>query len=152
MPDDDYDDSASEKIGRDSVNGRENDSRGDSDTDDNDSDDDMDDESGDGKHENAFDFCSILTSFSVLSDTDESKSRMPEHEAAQLLLSLSNHAGSASSSQASLIQQQITSSANWNEQVDNHLEAITRNRVIMSTLKAGDFDLLNHESTIPIPT
>lgn len=63
MPDDDYDDSASEKIGRDSVNGRENDSRGDSDTDDNDSDDDMDDESGDGKNKKSFQFHSILITF-----------------------------------------------------------------------------------------
>lgn len=52
MPDDDpndFDDSASDRNHGASLNGRENDSRGDSETEDNDSDDDMDDESGDGK-------------------------------------------------------------------------------------------------------
>lgn len=68
---------------------------------------------------------------------------MPEHEAAQLLLSLSNHAASTSSNQSSMNHQ--VSSSNWNEQVDSHLEAISRSRVILSTLKAGEFDLLNHE-------
>lgn len=67
---------------------------------------------------------------------------MPEHEAAQLLLSLSNHA--TSSSQAAATHHQV-SLANWNEQVDSHMEALTRSRVILSTIKAGDFDLLNHE-------
>lgn len=70
---------------------------------------------------------------------------MPEHEAAQLLLSLSNHAASTSSGQPSL-QQLASSAVNWNDQVDSHLEAITRSRVILSTIKAaGEFDLLNHE-------
>lgn len=78
-------------------------------------------------------------------DTDESKSRMPEHEAAQLLLSLSNHAASTSSSLVSSMNQLSTSSANWNDQVDSHMEAITRSRVILSTMKGGDFDLLSHE-------
>lgn len=56
MPDDDvndFDDSASD-MHRNSMNGRENDSRGDSETEDNDSDDDMDDESGDGKNTERF--------------------------------------------------------------------------------------------------
>ena len=39
----------------------------------------------------------------------------------------------------------VTSAANWNDQVDTHMDAISRSRVILSTLKAGDFDLLNHE-------
>lgn len=70
---------------------------------------------------------------------------MPEHEAAQLLLSLSNHAASTSSGQPSL-QQLASSAVNWNDQVDSHMEAITRSRVILSTMKAaGEFDLLNHE-------
>lgn len=70
---------------------------------------------------------------------------MPEHEAAQLLLSLSNHAASTSSGQPSL-QQLASSAVNWNDQVDSHMEAITRSRVILSTIKAaGEFDLLNHE-------
>jgi Zinc finger, C2H2 type len=70
---------------------------------------------------------------------------MPEHEAAQLLLSLSNHAASTSSQVASMNHQLATTAANWSDQVDNHMEAISRSRVILSTLKAGDFDLLNHE-------
>jgi Zinc finger, C2H2 type len=67
---------------------------------------------------------------------------MPEHEAAQLLLSLSNHAASTSSQIPSL---QQVAAANWNDQVDSHLDAISRSRVILSNLKSGDFDLLNHE-------
>lgn len=47
VPDDDYDDSASDRNGQGSNNGRENDSRGDSETDENESDDDLDDDSGD---------------------------------------------------------------------------------------------------------
>lgn len=70
---------------------------------------------------------------------------MPEHEAAQLLLSLSNHAASTSN-QVALNHQLSTSAANWNEnQTESQLEALTRSRVILSTLKAGDFDLLQHE-------
>lgn len=68
---------------------------------------------------------------------------MPEHEAAQLLLSLSNHAASTSN-QAALNHQLSTSAENWGES-QTELEAITRNRVVLSTLKAGDFDLLQHE-------
>lgn len=70
---------------------------------------------------------------------------MPEHEAAQLLLSLSNHAASTSSSLVSSMNQLSTTSVNWNDQVDSHMEAITRSRVILSTMKGGDFDLLSHE-------
>jgi human immunodeficiency virus type I enhancer-binding protein len=67
---------------------------------------------------------------------------MPEHEAAQLLLSLSNHATSSASNQVTPHQ----SSENWNQQIDNHIEeSLSRSRVILSTLKAGEFDLLNHE-------
>lgn len=57
MPDDDandFDDSASDRNRGNSLNGRENDSRGDSETEDNDSDDDIDDESGDGKNDLKF--------------------------------------------------------------------------------------------------
>ena len=79
-------------------------------------------------------------------DTDESKSRMPEHEAAQLLLSLSNHAASTSSQVSAMNHLQLsTAAANWAEQAENQADAITRSRVILSTLKAGEFDLLNHE-------
>lgn len=71
---------------------------------------------------------------------------MPEHEAAQLLLSLSNHAASTSSQVSAMnLLQFSTSGANWSEQTDSHMDTISRSRVILSTLKAGDFDLLNHE-------
>lgn len=71
---------------------------------------------------------------------------MPEHEAAQLLLSLSNHAASTSN-QAALNHQLSTSVASWNEnQTESQMDELTRQRfVILSTLKAGDFDLLQHE-------
>lgn len=71
---------------------------------------------------------------------------MPEHEAAQLLLSLSNHAASTSN-QVALNHQLSTSVANWNEsQAESQMDELTRKRfVILSTLKAGDFDLLQHE-------
>lgn len=65
MPDDDpndFDDSASDRNRRNSINGRENDSRGDSETEDNDSEDDMDDDSGDeGKYINSTSFYHQLT-------------------------------------------------------------------------------------------
>jgi hypothetical protein len=57
---------------------------------------------------------------------------MPEHEAAQLLLSLSNHA--SSSNQIPLL-----------KQATETLDSLARSRVILSTLKSGDFDLLHHE-------
>ncbi|CRK95598.1 CLUMA_CG009057, isoform A [Clunio marinus] len=76
-------------------------------------------------------------------NTDESKSRMPEHEAAQLLLSLSNHSANSNNSTNQSNSQQVTATeSSSNEQVESHVE---RSRVILSTLKSGDFDLLNHE-------
>lgn len=91
---------------------------------------------------NRVSFLAFINSRFSLIDTDESKSRMPEHEAAQLLLSLSNHAASTSNQIPS---HQQVSAVNWNDQVDSHLDAINRSRVILSNLKSGDFDLLNHE-------
>lgn len=41
--------------------------------------------------------------------------------------------------------QQLSTSSIWNDPADSHMDAISRSRVILSTLKAGDFDLLNHE-------
>lgn len=71
---------------------------------------------------------------------------MPEHEAAQLLLSLSNHAASTSSQVQTMNHLQLSAAAaNWGEQTESQADAISRSRVILSTLKAGDFDLLNHE-------
>lgn len=58
---------------------------------------------------------------------------MPEHEAAQLLLSLSNHAASTSN-QIPLLKTATES-----------LDSLARSRVILSTLKSGEFDLLHHE-------
>ena len=68
---------------------------------------------------------------------------MPEHEAAQLLLSLSNHAASTSSQNHSPLLNQANVQ-HWSEQAET-LENIARSRVIMSNLKAGEFDLLHHE-------
>lgn len=70
---------------------------------------------------------------------------MPEHEAAQLLLSLSNHAGTRPSSENStphppqmvqMSQQQHEN--NWQERVEPPLTP--RSRIIFSKAKPGDFD------------
>lgn len=152
MPDDDpndFDDSASDKNPGNSLNDRENDSRGDSESDDNESDDEIDDDSGDdGKQCTIKLLMTSIQSLFSFADTDESKSRMPEHEAAQLLLSLSNHAASNSSGQvpsSSMGLKLTTSSANWNEEIENQMDSISRSRIILSTPKTGNFDLLNHE-------
>jgi human immunodeficiency virus type I enhancer-binding protein len=137
-------------------NGREIESRPDSEEDDNETDDE-DDESSEGKSLNCstmnFLMNFLFIHFSI-TDTDESKSRMPEHEAAQLLLSLSNQTTATNSVAQSISQQSIVSS-NWSEpQETQTLDALQqRNRVIMSGIKAtGDFDLLNHEKYYSDPS
>lgn len=93
-------------------------------------------------------------------DTDESKSRMPEHEAAQLLLSLSNQTATAVTNTSATHSQSINhvNNANWNEQLESQadfsLQQQQRNRVFMQqrVKSAGDFDLLNHEKYYSDPT
>ncbi|KAL7046864.1 hypothetical protein ACKWTF_002725 [Chironomus riparius] len=149
VPDDDAnenDDNISDKTRRMIMNGRENDmsSRCDSETEDVDTDDDMDDESD---------------------ESDESKNRMPEHEAAQLLLSLSSQTTSntrpPSASHTPIPQHpqqqhliQIPQNIeNWLEKSSMATEMIPRSRIIFTnTIKTGDFDLLNHGKYYPNPS
>lgn len=99
---------------------------------------------------------------SILTETDESKSRMPEHEAAQLLLSLSsqttsstrpsseNHTPIPQQQQQHVIQIPQTSDG-WSDK--SATESIPRSRVIFSnTIKTGDFDLLSHGKYYSDPT
>lgn len=72
---------------------------------------------------------------------------MPEHEAAQLLLSLSNHAGTRPSSENSnppqIIQQQIQipqQMENWQEPVAATAALTPRSRIVFSNSKPNEFD------------
>lgn len=83
---------------------------------------------------------------------------MPEHEAAQLLLSLSNpasnHPGAASNEQQILHQQFIQfnpENQNWNPMIANETASSKQSRLIFAN-KAGEFDLLNHEKYYSDPS
>lgn len=156
LPDDDgceFDDSASMTSERTSQHRRNSsasmsrDNERDSDTDDGDESDDMDTDS-DGKKIAPKILINFLNFFCFsLADTDESKSRLPEHEAAHCLLSLSmtpthpsvvqQPAAQQSQSQQYFAQQ---NSPSWGSQ--DVSEPVRR--LIFSNAK-GEFDLLNHE-------
>lgn len=78
---------------------------------------------------------------------------MPEHEAAQLLLSLSNQTAAITNTSANNSQpiNHLNKVANWNEAQETQAE-ILRNRVLMARIKSADFDLLNHEKYYSDPT
>lgn len=81
---------------------------------------------------------------------------MPEHEAAQLLLSLSNQTSAVTNTNANHshpichVNNNVAVS-NWNESPETQAE-ILRNRVLVARMKSADFDLLNHEKYYSDPT
>lgn len=83
---------------------------------------------------------------------------MPEHEAAQLLLSLSNQASTVTNTSATHsqpINHSSSSNANWNELTESQSDISQRNRVFTAAARvksAGDFDLLHHEKYYSDPT